>query len=371
MKKLYAVLGLLMSISAVANAEQDILKSLSIQSELRVRYVDQTGTDRNKVGNGGFSSQNKQRSRWRNTITGRISLLDEGNTELNFRALRNGTTTYRVNENGENFRKNADSEAWETEIFLTKDTKIGEKDVTWKLGWENKTNRFRQIKDSNGNWKNNLSGKYHTTGYSNEFYFGPSTTFDIFGSKIATDLELVYFNIKGVKTGDYYLNGSDLQGNSGDGWGLNLNLSTKKDVLKGKYGTLGYNVSLVNKFRSIDKVKLDGEKSKSNVYLDYVGGLFYNTPSYKGIYGQISVDNEWEKYTATMGYENTFSVLTTLGYRKSFDSKIGKITINPTIKYFPVYKYTYKLKDSNNGERNTIEYNELRVGVTFGYTPKK
>lgn len=366
MKKKLVLLTLIIGISGVLKGEQDFLKSLTLQSELRVRYVDQTGTDRNKVGNGGFSSNNKQRSRWRNTLNGKIALIDEYGLDANFRMLRNGTNTYTVTD-GEKFRKNGVAEAWETEFFLSKDIKIGNLDSTWKLGWENKTNRAKQLQNSSGKWVNNIDGDFHTTGYSNEFYFGPSTTFNVGGLKLDTDFQLAYFSIKGEKAGDYYLNGSDFIGNRAEGWGINFNVGNKKNILEGKYGKLGYSVYLNNKFRNINKETLNGEKSKSNVYLDYIVDLTYSTPTYKGIYGQIGTFNEWEKYTAAPGYENTFGVSTTVGYKKSFKTSIGSITINPQLRYYPIYKYSYK----GTGDRNTIEYNELRAGMTIGYTPNK
>lgn len=368
MKKLLGILALTLAISGLSLAEQDVLKKFNVQTELRTRYTDQFGENSNRNGNPGFSGVNKTRSRWRNTINGQISLVDEWGLDANFRILRNGDRNYTTNgKNKDNFYKSAVREAWETEFFLTKDIKIGNIDTKWKLGWENKTNRVKQSQNKAGTWKNDLSGDLHTVGYSNEFYFGPSATFKVLGHSIDTSFQAVYFNIHSNKTGDYYLTGNDLEAGKADGYGFNLDLGTTKNFLSGKAGTVKYYIDLVNKFRDANgKIADTGKSAKSNMYLDYIAGLTYTTPSFKGFYGEINLENEWEKYTAKTGYENTFSVWTNIGYKTSFDTAVGKITVTPTIKYSPVYKYTVKEKD----DRTTTELNELRAGVVVGFTAK-
>ena len=369
MKKLIKLTVFILSFSAVTNAQQDYLKNISWNSELRTRFVDQTGTDRNRIGNGGFKSENKNRSRWRNVLRGTVNLSDEWGIDTDFRILRNGTHTYNA-PNGKNFKKTGIQEAWETEITLSKSFKIGSLDTTWTLGWENKTNRAKQTRNSSGIWSDNISGKMNTVGISNEFYFGPSATFNILGTKLDTTLQLAHVSIKGNRAGDYYRTGENFTDGKGKGWGINFNIVNSKNLIKAKWGSIGYSLSLTNKFRDMNGTLTEmGKKAGSNVYLDYIIDLGYSTPEYKGFYAKASVNNEWEKYTAASGYENTFALWTTVGYKKNFSTSSGTFFIHPTIRYSPVYKYT--VKDADSKDRATVEYNELIAGITFGYTHKK
>ena len=369
LKKLIKLTVFILSVSAVVNAQQDYLKNISWNSELRTRFVDQTGTDRNRIGNGGFKSENKNRSRWRNVLRGTVNLSDEWGIDADFRILRNGTHTYNAPD-GKNFKKTGIQEAWETEISLSKSIKIASLDTTWTLGWENKTNRAKQKRNSSGVWSNNISGKMNTVGISNEFYFGPSATFNVLGTKLDTTLQLAHVSIKGNRAGDYYRTGENFTDGKGKGWGINFNIVNSKNLIKAKWGSIGYSLSLTNKFRDMNGTLTGtGKKAGSNVYLDYIIDLGYSTPEYKGFYAKASVNNEWEKYTAASGYENTFALWTTVGYKKNFSTSSGTFIIHPTIRYSPVYKYT--VKDADSKDRKTVEYNELIAGITFGYTHKK
>ena len=55
-----------------------------------------------------------------------------------------------------------------------------------------------------------------------------------------------------------------------------------------------------------------------------------------------------------------------VGYKADIDTSVGTISINPSLRYSPVNKYTEKVKAS----RNTTETNELRAGVKVGLTVK-
>ena len=112
-----------------------------------------------------------------------------------------------------------------------------------------------------------------------------------------------------------------------------------------------------------------GEKAGSNVYLDYVVGATYTTPSFAGFYGQLNVENEWEKHTAVTGYTNNFSVWTNAGYKAAFDTAVGEVSVNPFIKYRPLHRETTYNKHDEN-KKVTTETNELRAGVSVGLTVK-
>lgn len=356
MRKYLGILAIFLAFSALTSAEenQDYLKNISFHTGWRNRYIDRADENSNAIGNAGFKGANRNRSRWRNTVNGTMVLKDEWGLESNFRLLRNQDVIY-----GKPSQRTSENEVWETEINFSKKIKLGNLDTNWLLGWENKTNKTR---------KNKTSGSYKTTGDSNEFYFGPSFDFKLFGQKIDTDVQAVYFNTKNKKNGDYYLYGSDLQGGKGEGWGFNLNFRNKNDILKGKFGTIGYKLDLINKFRDTNKKVLGtGEKARSNVYMDYITKLTYTTPSYAGFSGEVSLENEYEKHTAASGYENTFAIWPAINYKKDFEIKGGIITLNPNIRYAALERYT--VKTSKN--KKTIERNNLNVGVTVSYKIKK
>jgi len=90
----------------------------------------------------------------------------------------------------------------------------------------------------------------------------------------------------------------------------------------------------------------------------------------------VNLENEWERQTARHGFQNNFSVWTGLGYKKGFDIAVGKLTINPEVKYRVVNKETVKgvYNDgryyNSNREQYTREYNELRAGIKVGLEVK-
>lgn len=353
MRNFLKLILLSLVISQFGLANQDSLKKLSFQSEWRNRYTDRTGDEANNLGNKGFKGSNRNRSRFRNTTSGTMKLSDEFDMDGNFRILRNQDVIY-----GKPSTRTSEHELWETEFSLTKNLKLGNLDTKWNLGWENKTNRLRAEK---------TSGSYKTTGASNEIYFGPSFDLKLFGQKIGTSLQLAYFDIKDNKTGDYYLIGSKLARGKGEGWGINLNLNNSNEILKGKYGTLSYNINLLNKLRDIrGKIAETNEEAKSSVYLDYVTNLVYITPSFAGFTAFVSPGNEYEKHTAKTGYDNTFTIWTGIGYKKSIETNVGTITLNPSVKYSALERYTYKTKNN----KKTIERNELRTGITVSLATK-
>lgn len=356
MKKFLKITGVFLAFSALISAQesQDYLKNISFHTSWRNRYIDRVDEDSNRIGNAGFKGGNRNRSRWRNTMNGTVVLKDEWGLESNFRLLRNQDAIY-----GKPSQRTLENEVWETEINFSKNIKLGNLNTKWFLGWENKTNKSRN---------NKTSGSYKTTGDSNEFYFGPNFNFKLFGQNIDTDIHAVYFNSRNKKTGDYYLQGSELVGGKGEGWGINLNIRNKKDIFKGKMGTVSYGIDLVNKFRATDKkVLATKEKARSNVYMDYITKIIYTTPNFAGFSGEISFENEYEKYTATSGYENTFAIWPAINYKKDFEISTGTITLKPSIRYSALERYTVKTSKS----RKTIERNDLRTGITVSYKIKK
>ena len=336
MKKLLGLLALTVAVSAVASADQDVLKSIKATTEIRQGWTDKTGTSKgkgNKLGNEGFKKDNKTKTRWRNVVKGELKLVDEWDLDASFKVQHDND---RVNSSKDK------SEGWETNFELAKPVKIGPVETTTALGWTHKSSRDKI---------NGTQGSYHTVGQSNEIYFGPTFGISVLGQNISTTLQAVYFNTNGDKKADYVYKGSAFERRKTEGYGFNADFSTDGKIFEGSAGKLGYYVNLNHHLRDGGgKLVATSKEAKSSVYLDYVVGATYTTPSFAGFYGQVNVENEWEKHTAKTGYENTFSVWTNAGYR-------------------PVQKYSEYNKHRKN-KRITTEENEVRAGLGVGLTVK-
>ena len=179
----------------------------------------------------------------------------------------------------------------------------------------------------------------------------------------------------GGKSADNVWEGNDFQKGKVSGWGLNVALENGGKIFDNGIGSLDYNVGLTHKLRDAKgKLVATGKDAKSNVYLDYVVGTTYKTPSFGGFYGLINAENEWEKHTSRHGFSNNFSVWTGLGYKTGIDLPVGTLTLNPMVKYRVVNKETVK-GYANDGrytssDKYTREYNELRAGLKVGLEVK-
>lgn len=343
MKKVLGILALTLSVAGVANADQDVLKSININTDFRQRYTDKSGSDANGLGNEGFKSDNKERRRWRNEVSGTLGLKDEWDLDLNF--------LYRHDE--DRWHKTSDKAS--TDLInaeLVKPLQLGSIDTKTAFGWRHWTN------------KEGVNSKKYV-GQSNEIYVGPTFDVNLLGQNISTTVQAVYFNQNGNgnQDGRYYKNGS--QG-AKEGWGANLDLAFGGNFYEGSIGKLGYDVDLAHYLRDAS-----GHDNKSNVYLDYLVGVNYDTPSFGGFYAFVRPENEWYKHTAKSGYENEFNVWTGFGYKTSVDTGIGTININPSVRYSVVNKLSDKGNYWNGSEeRTTTEKNELRVGLKVGLDVK-
>jgi putative fumarate reductase flavoprotein subunit len=355
MKKLLGLLALTVAVSAVASADQDVLKSINATTEIRQGWTDKSGNGKgkgNELGNEGFKKANKTNTKWRNVVKGELKLVDEWDLDASFKVQHDND---RVNSSKDK------SEGWETNFELAKPVKIGPVETTTALGWTHKSSRDKI---------NGTQGSYHTVGQSNEIYFGPTFGINVLGQNISTTLQAVYFNTNGDKKADYVYKGSAFERRKTEGYGFNADFSTDGKIFEGSAGKLGYYVNLNHHLRDGGgKLVATGKEAKSSVYLDYVVGATYTTPSFAGFYGQVNVENEWEKHTAKTGYENTFSVWTNAGYKAGFETPVGTVTVNPFVKYRPVQKYSEYNKHRKN-KRITTEENEVRAGLGLGLTVK-
>ena len=375
MKKLLGLLALTVAVSGIASADQDYLKSINATTEIRQGWTDKTGTGEgkgNKIGNEGFKKNNRTRTRWRNVVKGELKLVDEWDLDASFKvlhdsdnhrgALKDNAGNYITDAAGNKvYGSTARGEGWETNFELAKPVKLGPVETTTALGWTHKSSRAKE---------NGTQGSYHTTGQSNEIYFGPTFGISVLGQNISTTLQAVYFNTNGGKSADYAYEGSEFARNKTEGYGINADFSTDGKIFDNNAGKLGYYVGLNHHLRDGEgKLSATGKEAKSSVYLDYVVGATYTTPSFAGFYGQVNVENEWEKHTAVTGYTNTFSVWTNAGYKAGFETPVGTVTVNPFVKYRPVHKESSYNKHNEN-KRVTTEVNEVRAGLGVGLSVK-
>ena len=354
MKKMLGLLALTLAVSGVASAEQDFLKSISVDTNVRYRYQDLSGEDANGIGNEGFKKENRIRTRWLKTVSGTVVLSDEFGLEADFSVLHRNETNRLGNEK---LNKN---EYWNPSLTLRKNVQLGNLDTTFKLKYEHQADRRRE---------NGTTGAYNTRGIFNEFTFGPEFKVNLLGQNVSVDTGIVYFNIKGSSDENLPYSASALDKGKADGWGLNLNLATDGTIAEGGFGKVTYGLEFINKFRDV-KGEFNGEKAGTNVYLDYLQNVKYTTPTFLGgFYGQLALENEWEKHTSVTGWNNTFDIVTGLGYKTSFDTSVGEITINPYTSYSILNRESNYNKDRDN-KRITIERNEIRAGLKLGLAVK-
>lgn len=360
MKKLLGLLALTLAVSGIASADQDVLKNIKASSELRQTWVDKDGKDANNIGNAGFKKRNKERLRWRNVVSGELGLNDEWGLDAKFKIQKDSDRFYGYNANGENIKSDKRKGGWETNFELGKAINIGSLETKTVLGWTHKSSQAG-TKDSHKT----------TTGISNEIYVGPTFGISVLGQNISTTLQAVYFNSNGEKSADYYAEGGDFQRGKTEGWGLNANFATDGKIYEGNVGKVDYYVELNHKLRDPKgKLAATDKEAKSSVYLDYVTGINYTTPSFAGFYGQVNMENEWEKHTGVSGYTNNFSIWTNAGYKAAFDTAVGEVSVNPFIKYKPFHRETVYNKHEKDNKRVTTETNEFRAGVSVGLTVK-
>lgn len=369
MKKILGLLALMLAVSGIASADQDVLKDIKFSTEVRQSWQDRDGKDANGIGNEGFKKNNRTRTRIRSTISGNLSLNDEWGLNSYF-SVRNdhdrAQNKLDKKRKISHFGTFAKRDNWYTTLEFSKSLKLGSLEVTPTFGWYHETNRSKL----NSAGDEDPAGSMKTTGISNDIYFGPSFDFKVFGQNVSATLQAVYTDIKKGGSGDYHLSGNDFVKGRAEGWGFNADFNHDKDIYNGAAGKVSYSIGLTHHFRDLKgKVSETGKDAKSNVYIDYYTGISYTTPSFKGFYAKLTVENEWEKYTAVTGYSNTFSVWTNLGYKTSFETPVGKVTVNPYINYRPVQRASEYNKHKEN-KRKTTEVNELRAGLSVSLATK-
>jgi putative major outer membrane protein len=353
MKKLLGLLALTLVTSGVARADQDVLKSINVSTEYRQNYQDKTGDDANGIGFAGFKKDNRGRTRVRNIFSGKIGLVDEGGWDLTF-WTRWDKDQHRNRFNGQNITQYGTYR--KTDRIYSKlglEKKLTD-DVKVKIRWQNDTYRTKDL----------TTKEISTTGIGNEFAVGPTFNKKIWGQNVTLAVEGVYFGLKGNRRGEYYLSGNDFKDSKVNGWGLNADLEVSSNITKGNWGSLDYYASFNHHYRDTNKTQKNGKKGKPSVYQDYYTSLSYTTPSVAGIYGKVVLENEFERYPRYY-WENMFDVITEAGYKKSFETGTGKVSLNPFVRYRPYFRDSYK---ESGKDRKTADTNEVRFGLTVGYS---
>ena len=377
MKKLLGLLALTVAISGVASADQDVLKDIKVVNEARVysQDIDKNDTQSNQIGNGGFKKENLTGVKWRKLVTGTLALNDELGLELKFSVRHDNHAERGVTGTSPTgkfeYGKSGIKEAWETNLELAKPVNIGALETNTVFGWTHSSGRTKLKELSKYAVAPSVKeGKYYTTGVSNVLYLGPTFGVSVLGQNISTTLQAVYFATNGGKSADYAYSGKDFQRGKTEGYGINADFATDGKIFESEAGKLGYYVGLNHHLRDGGgKLVATGKEAKSSVYLDYVVGATYTTPSLAGFYGQLNVENEWEKHTAKTGYTNNFSLWTNLGYKAGIETPVGEVSINPYLKYKPLHRESVYNKHEVN-KKVTTEENEIRAGLGIGLSVK-
>ncbi len=340
MKKLLGLFALTLaasSLTVASNAkEQDFFENINWKSEYRKYYVD----DKNEIGNPGLGKEDNTENQWRNYLSGTLNMKDLGGMKLNFSLYQK--QIFAGEESFGKFGKELERDTWETDFNLVKSSKSGKVDYTL-LGW------YRSEDGAE----------------ANVLYMGPSFGMKFLGQDIKVKTHAVYFRDNGNTDTDYYL------GNK-EGYGANVDLSFGKTAT-GKLGSLGYDISLANHWRKATADRNGLGQKANNWNLDHEYTVTYQTPSFwNGFYSGVELYDEWIRNTAGgrnseagKSWSNEFAVTPFVGYKTSVNTAVGKLSINPYVKYQAYQRYTEKNGVSDN-DRETAEQDILKMGVSFG-----
>ena len=226
MKKLLGILALALSVSGIASADQDVVKNIWVNQDVRAGFTDQTGDKANEIGNAGFRKKNITKVKSVTEVGTTLGLNDEWGLDANL---------YYKHDEGVGFADGKKTDARTAKDLidanLSKNVKWGSLDTNTKLGVRHWTNKAG-LKRTN------------SVGESNEVYFGPTFGMNLFNQNIKTTLEAVYFTQNGNadQDGRYYRAANDT--NANHGWGANLLLGTDGTIAEGGYGKFSYDVEL-------------------------------------------------------------------------------------------------------------------------------
>lgn len=331
MKKTLGLLALTVAVSSVSLANQDFVKSLSLD----VKGENQFDARQDSLVKTGARSKLK----FIKTVAGTVVLSDEAGLEADFSlghvdTFNRSTTTPTGRANLE----------VKPELALRKDVKLGNLDTTLKVGYEGKIER---------------AAVTPTNTYTSTFYFQPS--FKVVGVKVEPK---VLYAMYDTNSSDITLTDSEKH----KVWGVDLNLSYGNTLAEGNYGKLEYSVSLNNSYRRLastltatNNTVVNNDSTKNSKYVvSLKPSVTYTTPDFVGFTGSVTVSDELSKVIGSNAYDNGFKVELNANYKKEVETAVGKVVIKPYVSYNLVDTKIHKSAATDTYQNNG---KELKTGL--------
>ena len=296
MKKLIVLTALITAISSFIYG--DNLENIKFKTEYGIGHI---------------HDSKQEYSQFANELGGRIS-LDDLSKELKFNFDVTRRDFLDVN-------KDYGGYTWDLDFNLMKPFKIGNKDLEFVAGV-----KYGDSVNLSVVYLDGLIPLKQSDGHGYEFYMGTAIPVSIFGQHGAITPRIVYYNEDGLYTRDYKNRGTE-------GWGGDFDIAFGGPIVAGKYGEITYGLMLNNHWRDATDTKGSLSDGKNSVYLNYIGILTYSTPRYYGFGFDLNVINQWEKFTGDNQSNNGFYISPKVLYMHTFDTSVGKLTINPYVSY--------------------------------------
>ena len=334
MKKTLGLLALTVAVSSVSLAEQDFVKSLSLD----VQGANQFEANQDSL----VKTGKRNKLKFIKTVAGTVVLSDEAGLEADFSLGH--VDTFNRSTAMPTGRANLEVEP---KLALRKNVKLGNLDTTLKVGYEGKIERPTVA-----------AGVTPTNTYTNTFYFQPS--FKVVGVSVEPK---VLYTMHDTNNSDVMLTNPEKH----KVWGVDLNLSYGNTLAEGKYGKLEYSVSLNNKYRRLASTltnaantAVNTDSTKNSKYVVSVNpSVTYTTPDFVGFTGSVKVSDELSKTVNVDGYTNGFKVELNANYKKEVETAVGKVVIKPYVSYNLVD--TTITKPTDNAYKNNGK--ELKTGL--------
>ena len=321
MKKTLGLLALTVAVSSVSLAEQDFVKSLSLD----VQGVNKFDATQDRV----VRTGKRNKLKFVKTVAGTVVLSDEAGLEADF-SLGHADT---FNRSVAMPTGRANLEV-EPKLALRKNVKLGNVDTTLKVGYEGKIERATVAAPANT--------------YTTTFYLQPS--FKVAGVSVEPK---VLYSMHDTKNSDIKLVSAEKH----RVWGVDLNLSYGNTLTEGKFGKVEYSVALNNKYRHLaSKLRATGNSSVENSMYKVTlePSVTYTTPDFVGFSGSVKVSDELSKVIGSNTYENGFKVELNANYKKEVETAVGKVVIKPYVSYNLIDRDT--VANKTNGK-------ELKTGL--------
>jgi hypothetical protein len=298
----------------------------------------------------GYGSGNMDNSKFHyqqffNELSGKVSMDNEWNGLMfNFDVTKRNFYNTHGDDAGD---------SWATDFYLSRGYKLGDKDSEAILGFKYGNSDNIKIGYFDG-----LIPLKQLNGHGYEFYLGSMTGFNFWGNQqLSITPRVVYYNDHGRYTFDYKDTGTE-------GIGGDFDIAAGGPLLESEYGNITYGVQLNNHLRKPTNAKNTGSDKANSVYLNYIAILTYSSPRYYGFGLDLNIINQWERFTGDHQQNNGFYVAPKLLYSHTFDTSVGKFTVNPYVSYNVVDEQNRKI----NFKDKYLDYDgnsELTGGIEF------